>query len=89
MVRDGAALLGFLAMLGGCEETKTVAYYRAHESETRETVARCVVNGNAGENCGNAKVALDQLNREAFERNRKAAAEETKSGSWKPTWNGK
>ena len=53
-----------------CSDDHSVAYYKAHETEAREVRTRCAANGMAGTNCGNAAVALKELSREAFERDR-------------------
>jgi hypothetical protein len=55
--------------LAGCgEEAKSVEYYKKHLTEAREKAARCQSNGDAGDNCGNAAVAIQQTAREQFER---------------------
>jgi hypothetical protein len=76
--------------LAGCgEEAKSVEYYKKHLTEAREKAARCQSNGDAGSNCGNAAVAIQQTAREQFERDRARTEKNLKSGSIWPTWNGK
>ena len=55
-----------------CSETRSVEYFREHPEEAREVKMRCGANGMAGEDCGNAVTALNELRREAFERSREA-----------------
>lgn len=77
------------AMLSGCgEETKSVDYYKAHLDEARDLSARCVHNAAAGENCGNAAVAIRQSAREQFDRDRERTAKALRDGTDRPTWNG-
>lgn len=64
----GVAVLPLLA--SACGETRSVEYFREHPEEAREIKMRCGANGMAGENCGNAVTALNELQREAFERSR-------------------
>lgn len=64
----GASVLALLA--SACGETRSVEYFREHPEEAREVKMRCGANGMAGENCGNAVTALNELQREAFERSR-------------------
>lgn len=76
--------------LASCGEgAKSVEYYMQHEGEAREQAARCRTNGDAGENCGNAAVALQRLAHAKFERERAQTREAAETGSWRPTWNGK
>lgn len=80
----------FAAMaLGGCEEQKSVEYYKAHKEEAMDKFGRCHANGDAGEGCGNAAVALKELSHEEFERGRAETIKAAKDGSYMPTWNGK
>jgi hypothetical protein len=58
------------AGISACSDNHSVAYYKAHEAEAREVRTRCAANGMAGTDCGNASVALKELGREAFERDR-------------------
>lgn len=90
-MRKYVPILAMLALpLASCGEgDKSVDYYMQHESEAREQAARCHANGDAGENCGNAAVALQRLGREKFERERAQTREAAETGSWRPTWNGK
>lgn len=76
--------------LASCGEgDKSVEYYMQHEGEARDQSVRCHANGDAGENCGNAAVALQRLGREKFERERAETRKAAETGSWRPTWNGK
>ena len=64
----GAAILALLA--SACGETRSVEYFRDHPDEAREVKMRCGANGMAGKDCGNAVTALNELQREEFERAR-------------------
>ena len=76
--------------LAACgEKAKSVEYYKKHLTEAREKAARCQSNGDAGDNCGNAAVAIQQTAREQFERDRARTQKNLKSGAIWPTWNGK
>lgn len=55
-----------------CGETRSVEYFREHPEEAREVKMRCGANSMAGKDCGNAVTALNELQREAFERSREA-----------------
>lgn len=89
-MRKYPAILAIVALpLASCGEAdKSVEYYMQHDSEAREKAARCHANGDAGENCGNAAVALQRLAREKFDRDNEQTREEAETRSWRPTWNG-
>lgn len=90
-MRKHVSILALMALpLASCGEgIKSVEYYMQHESEAREQAARCRANGDAGENCGNAAVAIQRLARIKFDRDREQTRRDAETGSWRPTWNGK
>lgn len=89
-MRKRLAIIVFAALpLAACEQPKSVEYYIAHLPEARETLARCQSLGKAGENCGNAGVAITRAARAQFERDRARTQENIESGAIWPTWNGK
>lgn len=66
----GAILVA--SLVSACGETRSVEYFREHPEEAREVKMRCGANGMVGKDCGNAVTALNELQREAFERTRDA-----------------
>lgn len=90
-MRKGLGVAALLALsLTACGEAdKSVDYYMQHLDEAREKSARCLANGDAGTNCGNAAVAIQRAAREQFDRDRERTRKNIESGSWQPTWNGK
>lgn len=82
------ALIAALALVGCGEEEKSVEYYKAHLEEARNLSARCMHNADAGLNCGNAAVAIQEMARETFRRNQQRTQQNIEGGSWQPTWNG-
>jgi hypothetical protein len=51
--RLAAALAGLL-VLGGCSETKSVAFYKAHPGWRARVADKCVAQGSHTQNCRNA-----------------------------------
>lgn len=83
-----ATLLGAVG-LAGCQQAKSVDWYKAHRVEAEEVETRCLANGSAGEDCGNAAIALKALRAEDFARAQEATAKKIEDGSMWPGWNGK
>lgn len=83
-----AVLLGSIG-LTGCQQAKSVDWYKAHRAEAEEIETRCMANGQAGEDCGNAALALEALRAEDFARAQAETAKKIEDGSMWPGSNGK
>jgi len=54
------AIIFSLFLLSGCNESKSVDYWKGHIDEARSVKYKCLKDGDDSSNCTNAKQAVDE-----------------------------